>query len=167
MCDYSLHNVASRPAKVGDRLVTTKFDFLTRGFAAIGEPNVAVCLLPGTEVAFESEVERDHPFGRLLPNCSSGSLEIRWLDSGRSTWTARTRTTTPWNSPTGRSSWSPVFCARASGRRCCSCRPLPSRANRKSKCTPLLSPELSRSCVAPEMGRGKDRKCRWGKSRAH
>jgi len=66
MCDYSLHNVASRPAKVGDKLVTTTFDFLTRGFAAIGEPNVAVCLLPGTEVAFESEVERDHPFGWLL-----------------------------------------------------------------------------------------------------
>src|SRR5438445_2315448 len=66
MCDSSLHNVASRPAKVGDRLVTTKFHFLPRGFAAIGEPNVAVCLLPGTEVAFESEVERDHPFGWLL-----------------------------------------------------------------------------------------------------
>ncbi len=27
---------------------------------------MAVCLLPGTEVAFESEVERDHPFGWLL-----------------------------------------------------------------------------------------------------
>ncbi len=74
MCDYSLHNVASRPAKVGDKLVTTKFDFLTRGFAAIGEPNVAVCLLPGTEVAFESEVERDHPFGRLLPSMQFGKL---------------------------------------------------------------------------------------------
>jgi hypothetical protein len=74
MCDYSLHNVASRPAKVGDRLVTTKFDFLTRGFAAIGKPNVAVCLLPGTEVAFESEIERDHPFGRLLPNMQFGKL---------------------------------------------------------------------------------------------
>jgi hypothetical protein len=66
MCDYSLHNVASRPAKVGDKLVTTKFDFLARGFAAIEEPNVAVCLLPGTEVAFEKEVERDHAFDRLL-----------------------------------------------------------------------------------------------------
>jgi hypothetical protein len=74
MCDYSLHNVASRPAKVGDKLVTTKFNFLTRGFAAIGEPNVAVCLLPGTEVAFESEVERDHPFGRLLPSMQFGKL---------------------------------------------------------------------------------------------
>jgi hypothetical protein len=45
MCDYSLHLVASRAAKVGDELVTTKFDnSLTRGFAAIGEPSVAVCL---------------------------------------------------------------------------------------------------------------------------
>jgi hypothetical protein len=51
MCDYSLHLVASRPAKVGDKLVTTEFNnSLTRGFAAVGEPHVAVCLLPGTEV---------------------------------------------------------------------------------------------------------------------
>src|SRR5215212_3237418 len=57
MCDYSLHNVASRPAKVGDKLVTTQFyGTITRGFAAIGEPGVAVCLLPGTEIVFEKEV---------------------------------------------------------------------------------------------------------------
>jgi hypothetical protein len=74
MCDYSLHNVASRSAKVGDKLVTTKFDFLTRGFAAIGEPNVAVCLLPGTEVAFEQAVERDHAFDCLLPRMRFGKL---------------------------------------------------------------------------------------------
>jgi len=63
MCDYSLHLVASRPAKVGDKLVTTKFNnSLTRGFAAVGEPHVAVCLLAGTEVAFEREVECEHVF---------------------------------------------------------------------------------------------------------
>jgi hypothetical protein len=63
MCDYSLHFVASRPAKVGDKLVTTKFNnSLTRGFAGVGEPLVAVCLLPGTEVAFEREVECEHIF---------------------------------------------------------------------------------------------------------
>ena len=63
MCDYSLHNVASRPAKVGDKLVTTAFNnSITRGFAAVGELNVAVCLLPGTEVAFEKRVECDHVF---------------------------------------------------------------------------------------------------------
>jgi hypothetical protein len=63
MCDYSLHLVASRPAKVGDKLVATEFNnSLTRGFAAVGEPHVAVCLLPGTEVAFEREVECEHIF---------------------------------------------------------------------------------------------------------
>jgi len=64
MCDYSLQYVASRPAKVGDKLVTTQFaNSITRGFAAVGEPNVAVCLLPGTEVAFDKEVEREHALG--------------------------------------------------------------------------------------------------------
>ena len=60
MCDYSLHSVASRPAKVGDKLVVTDFaKSITRGFAAVGEPEVAVCLLPGTEVAFENDVRYD------------------------------------------------------------------------------------------------------------
>src|ERR1039458_1069163 len=60
MCDYSLHTVASRPAKVGDKLVVTDFaKSITRGFAAVGEPDVAVCLLPGTEVAFEDNVQYD------------------------------------------------------------------------------------------------------------
>jgi hypothetical protein len=57
MCDYSLELVASRPAKVGDKLVSTSFPYtITRGFASVDEPNVAVCLLPGTELAFEKEV---------------------------------------------------------------------------------------------------------------
>jgi hypothetical protein len=59
MCDYSLHGVRSRPAKVEDKLITTKFwNTTTRGFGAVEEPNVAVCLLPGTEVAFDEEVKR-------------------------------------------------------------------------------------------------------------
>jgi hypothetical protein len=66
MCDYSLDFVASRPAAVGDKLVTTKFEnSVTRGFAAIEEPTVAVCVLPGTEIAFEQDVEYCHS---LLPN---------------------------------------------------------------------------------------------------
>jgi hypothetical protein len=63
MCDYSLYGVASRPARVGDKLVSKKFT-ITGGFAAVGEPNVAVCLLPGTEVAFEREVEFECISGR-------------------------------------------------------------------------------------------------------
>ena len=63
MCDYSLHSVASRPAKVGDQLVATDFvKSMTRGFAAVGEPDTAVCLLPGTEVAFEDDVQYDRAF---------------------------------------------------------------------------------------------------------
>jgi hypothetical protein len=63
MCDYSLHNVASRPAKVGDKLVTTRFiHSITRGFAAAEDPTTAVCLIPGTEIAFDGDVEWDHPF---------------------------------------------------------------------------------------------------------
>jgi hypothetical protein len=58
MCDYSLHSVSTRPAKLGDRLITSGFSNTpTRGFHAIGEPNVAVCLQPGTELAFETEAE--------------------------------------------------------------------------------------------------------------
>ena len=58
MCDYSLHGVASRPAKIGDTLVTTQFfNTITCGFSAIGASSVAVCLRPGTEVAFEHEVQ--------------------------------------------------------------------------------------------------------------
>jgi len=63
MCDFSLHSVASRPARVGDKLVATDFmNSITRGFAAVEEPNVAVCLLPGTEVAFEENVQYQHAF---------------------------------------------------------------------------------------------------------
>jgi hypothetical protein len=60
MCDYSLEHLASRPAKVGDQLVTTKFGRMyTTGLCAVGEPNVAVCIKPGTELAFEREIESD------------------------------------------------------------------------------------------------------------
>src|SRR5512144_3394853 len=64
MCDYSLELVASRPAKVGDKLVSTSFSHtITRGFVSMDDPNVAVCVLPGTELAFEEEVR-----------CESGML---------------------------------------------------------------------------------------------
>lgn len=56
MCDYSLHSVKSRPAKVGDKLTTRNFGTGTRGFAAPENANVAVCLLPGTELSFDREI---------------------------------------------------------------------------------------------------------------
>jgi hypothetical protein len=66
MCDYSLEHVQSRSAKVGDQVISTVFgNSLTRGFAAIGAPDVAVCLAPGTELAFDCDAECDHPLGFL------------------------------------------------------------------------------------------------------
>jgi hypothetical protein len=61
MCDYSLLNVRSRPAKVGDKLTTRDFGSGTRGFAAAEDNAVAVCVLPGTEVAFSSAVSVTEP----------------------------------------------------------------------------------------------------------
>src|SRR5216110_2508465 len=85
MCDYSLQAIASRPAKVGDKLVTTRFvDRITRGFSALTEPNVAVCLLPGTELAFEKQVEHDHFYGDFHNRKVGASVaQFRKVDPGR------------------------------------------------------------------------------------
>jgi hypothetical protein len=64
MCDYSLHSVKSRPAKVGDKLTTHHFGTGTRGFAASEDLNLAVCVLPGTELSFAEEV-RCLPIGLI------------------------------------------------------------------------------------------------------
>jgi hypothetical protein len=61
MCDYSLHAVATRPAQVGETLITTTFrGTSTRGFASESDPTVAVCMLPGTELAFADNVRYDN-----------------------------------------------------------------------------------------------------------
>ena len=57
MCDYSLHAVATRPAEVAETLISTNFSTGTHGFASPDDPKVAVCLRPGTEIAFEKDVE--------------------------------------------------------------------------------------------------------------
>ena len=58
MCDFSLHAVRSRPAKVGDKLTTRMFNLGTRGFCAPEDVGMAVCLLPGTELSFANEVRQ-------------------------------------------------------------------------------------------------------------
>ena len=65
MCDYSLQNVRSRPAKVGDKLETKNFGTGTTGFCDPADPDAAVCLLPGTELAFDAPVTLTVDF--LLP----------------------------------------------------------------------------------------------------
>jgi hypothetical protein len=79
MCDYSLEHLVSRAAKVGDKLVTTRFgQGLTGGFCATDEPNVAVCLQPGTELAFVREIEGQTAF-RLFPPSKFGAQVARFL----------------------------------------------------------------------------------------
>ena len=58
MCDFSLHAIRSRPAKVGDKLTTRMFISGTTGFCAPEDNGMAVCLLPGTELSFADEVRR-------------------------------------------------------------------------------------------------------------
>jgi hypothetical protein len=55
----------------------------TRGFAANGEPNVAVCLLPGTELAFERDVRYNQNW---LSTRSTGFSVARFcaIESGAS-----------------------------------------------------------------------------------
>jgi hypothetical protein len=78
MCDYSLHAVASRPAKVGDKLTTTHFiNSITSGLASVAGPGVAVCLLPGTEVAFDHDVKYSHPLA-WFRNCTAKGKVARF-----------------------------------------------------------------------------------------
>lgn len=87
MCDYSLHHIASRAAKVQDRLITTAFpNSITRGFASVGEPDVAVCLLPGTEIAFDRDVEFQPAFRLLRPRTAGQRLaRFRQIDTDQLT----------------------------------------------------------------------------------
>jgi hypothetical protein len=79
MCDYSLENIASRPARIGDDLITTSFPITpTRGFAAVSRPNVAVCVLPGTELAFDSNVEWERFFLPFLRRREPGGKLVRF-----------------------------------------------------------------------------------------
>jgi hypothetical protein len=81
MCDYSLEHVASRPATVADRLITTTFaTTITRGFAAADDVQVAVCLRPGTEIAFEQDAVYEHPVTHVQTTASGRLARFRQID---------------------------------------------------------------------------------------
>ena len=61
MCDYSLQQIQSRAAKTGDKLMTRNFGTGTRGFCSPNDPTTAVCVLPGTELAFEQPITANAP----------------------------------------------------------------------------------------------------------
>lgn len=66
MCDYSLQNARSRPAQIGDKLTVRDFGMGTRGFAAAEDAGMAVCVMPGTELAFAADV-KCMPTGLFFP----------------------------------------------------------------------------------------------------
>jgi len=81
MCDYSLEHVASRRAAVADRLVTTTFsNTITRGFASVEDVNTAVCLRPGTEIAFDDEVVYEHPVTYAVTRLPTKVARFRQVD---------------------------------------------------------------------------------------
>jgi len=83
MCDYSLELIRSRPAKAGDKLVSTSFpDTPTRGFAAADDHSVAVCLLPGTELSFEEEIRCEG----VIFSWSPGHKMAKFQQVNRDTW---------------------------------------------------------------------------------
>jgi len=89
MCDYSLHNVRSRPATVGDKVTTRDFGTCTVGFAAAEDAGVAVCVLPGTELAFSSAVtiNEDHFFaGRKARTLNHATAIFRQVNKNKK-WT--------------------------------------------------------------------------------
>jgi hypothetical protein len=100
MCDYSLHHLRSRPAKVGDKLTVSYFGHPlgTRGFAAPEDEYLAVCLLPGTELSFANEVRRE------TPGCHGASRSnTKPRSSDKSTKKGPQSIMTLWSSQTARS----------------------------------------------------------------
>jgi hypothetical protein len=61
--------------------VSTRFgESITRGFASPDQPGVAVCLLPGTELTFERDVEFDDLFGNGRRSIASRVARFRQVD---------------------------------------------------------------------------------------
>ena len=85
MCDYSLHSVTHRPAQVGDTLVTTSFHgSSTRGFMTKDKPGVAICVLPGTELAFDNAVCCDRMWPMRARSLSHRVARFRNVDQHKS-----------------------------------------------------------------------------------
>jgi len=81
MCDYSLESVASRPAAVADRLiVTSSKNTITRGFAALGDLDTAVCVRPGTELAFDADIRYGHRITRWPVHAATRVARFRQID---------------------------------------------------------------------------------------
>jgi len=85
MCDFSLKALNSRPAKVGDKLITHNFGTGTSGFATVEDKDTAVCVLPGTEIAFDSEAATTEVFGMFMYKKYDKVAIFRQIDKDKAT----------------------------------------------------------------------------------
>lgn len=86
MCDYSVMAERTREAKVGDRLITSKFGLLGHtGFRELyGDRHTAVCLRPGTELAFDDPVPNPHhESNERLPKFLSTTAKFTQINKGK------------------------------------------------------------------------------------
>jgi hypothetical protein len=66
---------------VADRLIVTSFkNAITRGFAGAGDLDTAVCLRPGTELAFDRDVRYLHRIMRWPKRAASRVARFRQID---------------------------------------------------------------------------------------
>ena len=56
MCDYSLEAYRSRPARLGERYETHRFESHSIGFIAPGDPSTAVCMAYDTKLRLEASL---------------------------------------------------------------------------------------------------------------
>jgi hypothetical protein len=99
ICDYSLHNVKARPAKLGEKLTTHHFNSGTTGFSGSEDANTAVCVLPGTELAFARSVSY---WPRGLFAWKARTIRHRTAIFRQINNDNPQRTTMRWNLPTAR-----------------------------------------------------------------
>lgn len=78
MCDYSLHAVRTRDAKRDDVLKVSAFPLtVTLGFASPDDPDCAVCLKAGTEIAFDKPARKSFLFfGRSVKSRMATFIKV-------------------------------------------------------------------------------------------
>ena len=85
MCDYSLHEVATRPAKLEDKLVTTKFN-ITHGFAAVGGRAMSRCACCPARSLHSMRMSSADRYS-ISASCRARRSDSDLPASGRSIWT--------------------------------------------------------------------------------
>lgn len=66
MCDYSLEMYRTKPARAGERYVTTRFASGTMGIASAGDPAMPICVQCDTRLRLEgipAELQRQFGVG--------------------------------------------------------------------------------------------------------